>query len=193
MSKDKNPQETPLEKHLKFLKLPFMREHHQEMAQQATKKHWSHLHFIEELAQQEAALRRDRATQRRLRLARFPVIKTLDEFDWSWPKKINRLHIQNLSRLQFIKNKSNVVFLGGVGLGKTHLTSALGYTACLSGNTVLFTTAIDIINSLAASRAAGRLKQYLKKYTTLPGSKKQIPASNTIAEIFYIFKPPFSI
>ena len=81
MTENKTPQESSLEKHLKFLKLPFMREHHQNMAQQAAKKHWSHVHYLEELAEQEAALRRDRATQRRIRLARFPVVKTIDEFD----------------------------------------------------------------------------------------------------------------
>ncbi len=89
----------------------------------------------------------------------------MDEFNWSRPKKINRLQVQNLFRLQFIKNKSDVIFSGGVGPGKTHLASALGYAACLNGHTVLFTSAIDIINTLAAAKAAGRMKQDLKKYT----------------------------
>ena len=121
--------------------------------------------YLEKLADGEAALRRDRSIERRIRLARFPVIKTLDQFNWSWPKKINRLQVQNLFRLKFIKDKSNVIFLGGVGLGKTHLASALGYAACLKGNSVLFATAIDVINTLAAAKAAGRMKQELKKYT----------------------------
>ena len=89
----------------------------------------------------------------------------MDEFNQSWPWSINRLQVQNLFRPQFIKNKSNVIFPGGVGLGKTHLASALGYAACLKGNTVLFTSAIDIINTLTAAKAAGRMKQDLKKYT----------------------------
>jgi len=157
--------ERRLEQHLKYLKLSFMREHHQDLAKQAARKHWSHIRYLEQLAEQETAQRRDRATERRIRSARFPVVKTLDAFNWSWPKEINRLQVQNLFRLQFIETKSNVIFLGGVGLGKTHLASALGYTACLNGNTVLFTTAIDIINTLAAAREAGRMKQALKKYT----------------------------
>nr|CBX29509.1 hypothetical protein N47_J04900 [uncultured Desulfobacterium sp.] len=126
---------------------------------------WSHLDYFEKLADGEAAMRHDRAIQNRIRMARFPVIKTMDQFDWVWPKSINRLQVQNLFRLQFIGNKSNVIFLGGVGLGKTHLASALGYSACLNGNTVLFTTAIDIINTLSAAQFAGRMKQELKKYT----------------------------
>jgi DNA replication protein DnaC len=163
MTENNDP--TLLEQHLKYLKLSFMREHHQDVAKQAARKKWSHIHYLEQLALQEASQRRDRATERRIRAARFPVVKTLDAFSWSWPTVINRLQIQNLFRLQFVENKSNVIFLGGVGLGKTHLASALGYTACLKGNTVLFTTAIDIINTLAAAREAGRMKQLLKKYT----------------------------
>jgi len=153
-----------LDQHLKYLKLPFMRQQHQELAKQAANKHWAHVHYLEKLADGEAALRRDRSTARRIRLARFPVVKTLDQFNWAWPKKINRHQIQNLFRLQFIEKKSNVIYLGGVGLGKTHLASALGYCACLKGYSVLFTTAIDVINTLGVAQAAGRIKQELKKY-----------------------------
>ncbi len=116
-----------LEEHLKYLKLPFIRDHYQAVATQAAKKHWAHVDYLEKLADGEAALRRDRSTQRRIRLARFPVIKTLDQFNWSWPKKINRLQVKNLFRLQFVADKSNVIFLGGVGLGKTHLRATFRY------------------------------------------------------------------
>ena len=162
---DKKEPQSLLDQHLRYLKLSFMQDHHQDLATQAAKKHWSHLDYLEKLADGEASLRRDRSIERRIRLARFPVIKTLDQFNWSWPKNINRLQVQNLFRLQFIKDKSNVIFLGGVGLGKTHLASALGYTACLKGHSVLFATAIDVINTLAAAQAAGRMKKELKKYT----------------------------
>ena len=72
--------------------------------------------------------------------------------------------MKNLFRLRFVDEKSNVIFLGGVGLGKTHLATALGYHACLQGHTVLFCSAVDAINNLAAAQSAGRLKQELKKY-----------------------------
>ncbi|TET88753.1 MAG: ATP-binding protein [Desulfobacteraceae bacterium] len=162
---DKTEPQSLLNQHLIYLKLSFMQDHHQNLASQAARKHWSHVDYLEKLADGEAAMRRDRSIERRIRLARFPVIKTLDQFNWSWPKKINRLQVQNLFRLKFIKDKSNVIFLGGVGLGKTHLASALGYTACLKGNSVLFATAIDVINTLTAAKASGRMKQELKKYT----------------------------
>ena len=141
-----------------------MSSNHQELALQASKKQWSHLDYLDNLAQGEAAFKNDRSTQRRIRLARLPTIKTLDQFDWSWPKKINRLQIQNIFRLQFIPDKSNVIFIGGVGVGKTHLASALAYSACLNGHSALFASAIDIVNTLAASQNTGRMKQELKKY-----------------------------
>jgi DNA replication protein DnaC len=154
-----------LDEHLKYLKLPFIREHFQSFAARAAEKQLAHIDYLEKLADGEAGFRRDHSIQRRIQQARFPVIKTLDQFNWSWPKKINRLQIQNLFRLQFVPDKANVIFLGGVGLGKSHLAAALGYQACLEGHAVLFATAIDVINTLAAAQAAGRMKAELKKYT----------------------------
>ena len=151
-------------KQLVYLRLPYIRENHEAVAQVAARKQWTHIHYLEELVKQESNLRWDRTIKRRIRMARFPVIKTLDQFNWSWPKKINQAQIKNLFRLKFIEEKSNVVFIGGVGLGKTHLASALGYQACLKGHTVLFTSAIDIINNLVSAQHTGVLKQELKKY-----------------------------
>jgi DNA replication protein DnaC len=150
--------------HLSCLKLPYIRENCETVAELAARKQWTHIHYLSELIKQESNLRRDRTIQRRIRLAKFPVVKTLDQFNWSWPKKINRVQIQNLFRLKFIEDKSNVVFIGGVGLGKTHLASAMGYQACLKGYNVLFASAIDTVNNLISAQHAGRLKQELKKY-----------------------------
>jgi len=155
---------TTIDKYLDYLKLPFVRDNYRPMANKAAQKQWDHIHYLGELVATEAAQRKDRATQRRIRMARFPQIKTLEQFKWNWPKKINKMQVENLFRLDFIKQKSNVVLLGGVGLGKTHLATALGYQACLKGYTVFFTTAVDAINSLIAAQTTGRLKQELKKY-----------------------------
>ena len=153
-----------LKKCLNSLKLPYTRDNYEIVGNSAARKKWTHVHYLAELIKQESNLRQDRIIQRRIRMARFPVVKTLDQFNWSWPKKINQAQIQNLFRLKFIEDKSNVVFIGGVGLGKTHLASALGYQACLKGNTVLFASAIDTINNLVAAQHAGTLKQELKKH-----------------------------
>ena len=158
-------EQNPLEPQLHYLKLPFIADHYQDLAKQAAQKTWSHVHYLAQLIEGEASLRMDRATQRRIGTARFPVIKTLEQFRWTWPKTINRLQVQNLFHLEFVKKKSNIIFLGGVGLGKTHLATALAYAACIKGYSVLFATAIDVINTLTVAQNAGRLKQELKKYT----------------------------
>ena len=153
-----------LRAHLGALNLPFMLEHHQAYAQTATDKHWSHLDYLGELLSGEADARAGRRVQRCIKLARFPVLKTIDQFDWNWPSKINRLLIQNLFHLDFVAKHANVVFISGTGLGKSHLMTALGHAACLRGHSVLFTGAIDIINSLAAAQACGSIKQALNHY-----------------------------
>jgi len=150
--------------HLIYLKLSYFREYHQSLAKEALEKNWTQLDFLSRLAEGEALRRKDRATQRRIQAARFPVIKTLEQFNWAWPKKINRAQVQNLFRLSFLKDKANVIFMGGAGLGKSHLAAALAYEGCLAGHTVLFTTAIDIVNTLVAAQSAHRLKAELKKY-----------------------------
>ena len=154
-----------VEHHLTYLKLSFIAEQYAELAKQAAHKRGRMWTTWPDSLEGEADVRRDRATQSRIRLARFPVIKTLEQFRWDWPTRMNRLQVQNHFRLVFIQDKANLIFLGGVGLGKTHLATALGYTACLQGYSVLFASAIDVINTLAAAKSAGRLKAELKKYT----------------------------
>jgi DNA replication protein DnaC len=157
---------TTLDSHLETLRLPFIKEHCQTLATAAAKNSITHFNYLAQLIEGEAALRADRAVARRIQAARFPVIKTLDTFRWDWPKKINRLQIQDLFRLQFVHDKANVIFLGTVGLGKTHLATALGHAACQQGISVLFANAIDVVNTLSAAQLKGTLKTELRKYTT---------------------------
>lgn len=153
-----------LAQHLDYLKLPFLQKHHAELAHQASEQHWDHVEYLRRLIEGQYTDRRQRVVERRLMAARFPVIKTLEQFRWDWPKKINRLQVQNLFRLEFLAQKGNVVFLGNVGLGKTHLAIALGYAACQEGYSVLFAGAINVINDLSAAQKRGQLKRQLKKY-----------------------------
>jgi DNA replication protein DnaC len=158
---------TPLSgvaQHLTSLKRSFMMEQSAALAKQAAQKAWSHVDYLARLAEGEAPLRRDRATKSRLRQAHFPVIKTVEQCRWVWPTRLNRLPVQNHFHLKFMQAKSNLILLGGVGLGPTHLATALGYAACLQGSSVLFARAIEVINTLAAT-GAGRLKAALKQYT----------------------------
>ena len=156
--------QTQLETQLQRLHLHHIESHYQAAATTAAEQQCSYVDYLAWLIEGETTLRDNRSIERRIRNARFPVLKTLEEFQWSWPKKINRPQIQNLFRLAFIATQTNVVLIGNVGLGKTHLSIALGHAACLNGHTVLFTTAVDIINTLAAAQSAGRLKRELARY-----------------------------
>ena len=155
----------PLVEQLDYLKLAFFREQFQPLAKQAAKDQWPPSDYLAALVEGEVQRRQDRALQRRIKAARFPLIKTLDDFQWDWPKALNRMHVQQLFRLDFIDQHANAIFVGGVGLGKTHLATALAYAACVAGHTVLFSTAIDAVNTLTAAQADHRLKPALAKYT----------------------------
>ena len=132
--------QTQLETQLQRLHLHHIKSHYQAAATTAAEQQCSYVDYLAWLIEGETTLRDNRSIERRIRNARFPVLKTLEEFQWSWPKKINRPQIQNLFRLAFIATQTNVVLIGNVGLGKTHLSIALGHAACLNGHTVLFTT-----------------------------------------------------
>jgi DNA replication protein DnaC len=152
------------EEQLEYLNLTHGLNHHAELTAEAAKAKWSHAEFLRRFIGAETAWRQDRALERRLRAARFPVRKSLDQFRWDWPKKINEAQVRHLFELRFVEDHANVVFCGGVGLGKTHLATALGFAACQAGHTVRFTTAVDAINALVAAQASHRLKTELKKY-----------------------------
>ncbi len=179
----------PLVTCLLQLKLSYFREYHQVLAKEAVEKNWTQLDFLGRLVEGEILRRKDHATQRRIQAAHFPVIKTLEQFNWTWPKKINRVHVQNLFRLSFLKDKANVIFMGGAGLGKSHLATALAYEGCLAGHTVLVTTAIDIVNTLAAAQSTHRLKAELKKYISpsivLVDELGYLPIDKTGADLLF--------
>ena len=155
---------TRLDAQLHFLQLHHIQRNYQAFANKAAEQQRSHLDYLAQLVEGEATMRESRSIERRIKNARFPVLKSLDDFQWSWPKKINRPQIQNLFRLGFIASQTNIVLIGNVGIGKTHLSIALGHAACLNGHSVLFTTAVDIINTLAAAQSVGQLKREFQRY-----------------------------
>jgi DNA replication protein DnaC len=161
-----NPEELRLTQQLKALYLSFIAEQYPALADEAAHQQWTGVQYLARLIEGETQRRHDRQIVRRVAAARFPVLKTLEQFNWTWPKKVNQAQVQNLFRLAFLQDKASVVFIGGVGLGKTHLATALGHTACLRGHAVLFATAIEAINSLSAAQAQCRLKCELKKFLT---------------------------
>jgi len=95
--------ELSLRHNLEALKLSAFLDNYSAAAQQAAEKQWGYVDFLGQLAEAEVNARNDRSTQRRIKQARFPVLKTLDTFDWDWPTKINRLKVQDLFRLSFLR------------------------------------------------------------------------------------------
>lgn len=118
------------------------------------------------LTSQEMACREQRRVKTRISQANFPVTKTIDAFDFLFPKTINKSQVMNLFDLRFVEQKHNVILMGPPGTGKTHLALALGYQACLQGIKTLFTTAMNLINHLSASLADHSLLKAMKAFTS---------------------------
>lgn len=151
---------------LRHLSLTFFAQHYEAMGQEAARAQLGHVEYLHRLVEGEAAARYERSVQRRIKAAHLPVPKTLEQFNWSWPSKINRAQVQDLFRLRFIEQNTNAVFIGGVGLGKTHLAVALAHTACLHNVPTLSAPAVDIVNTLSAAQATNTLPKALKAYIT---------------------------
>jgi DNA replication protein DnaC len=122
--------------------------------------------ILQRLFTGELEAKRTRAAEARLKKARIPVVKTLDQFNLSWPSAINRDLVRHLFTLRFLDGPANVVFIGPVGVGKTHLAEALAYEACQRGISVLFTTAVAMIQELEAAQINGTLKREMRRYTS---------------------------
>ena len=158
------PKPEDLTEVLRRLSLTTIAEHYEDLGGEAAREGLSHVEYLRRLAEAEAAARYERSVQRRTQAARLPVLKTLEQFDWSWPRKINRVQVQDLFRLRFVEQNTNVVFIAGVGLGKTHLAVALAHSACLHNVSTLFAPAVEIVNTLSAAQATNTLSKALKAY-----------------------------
>ena len=118
------------------------------------------------LTSQEIASREQRRVKTRIAQANFPVTKTIDAFDFSFPKAINKSQVMDLFDLRFVEQKHNVILMGPPGTGKTHLALSLGYQACSQGVKTLFTTAMNLINHLSASLADHSFLKAMKTFTS---------------------------
>ncbi|MCD6158411.1 MAG: IS21-like element helper ATPase IstB [Euryarchaeota archaeon] len=148
------------------LRLKAMAEILEETLKETQTDNLSPVDILTLLASQEIAQRQERLVKTRINQAQFPVIKTLDAFDFSFPKSINKSLILNLFDLHFIEEKGNVIIMGPPGTGKTHMALALGYQASLQGIKTRFTTAINLINLLSASLADNSFLKAMKSFTS---------------------------
>lgn len=158
--------EQTLKQQLDYLKWCYVRDHYSQQATFVAQQSGSPLHYLAYLVDGEYNRVQDSRALWRIKEAKLPLVKSMDQFEWDFPTSINRNMITDLFRMEFIRKKHNVILLGGVGVGKTHISLALGREACLRGHSVLFTTAIDIVNTLSAAQKAGRFKHELRKLTS---------------------------
>ena len=154
-----------LEQHLAELKLARIAEMYREVLDEAARQNTSPLEILATLINAEVTARRERAVQRRIQQAKLPPRKTLEDYDFTYPKRIPKQKVLRLFDCQFVEQHQCAVFIGPTGLGKTHLLTALAYTACEKGLSVHFTRVVDMINTLTTAQLKGTLEKVLKTYT----------------------------
>jgi DNA replication protein DnaC len=154
-----------LQEHLQRLRLFKSRERLEALLQDATTKECSFADFLDQVLSEEVASKTAKHVTMRTQLARFPFVKSLESFDFSYQPSIDRKQIQALSMCHFVEHGENLVILGPPGVGKTHLAVGLGLKAIEHGYRVLFTTAAVLIAALTRALAEGRLDDKLKVYT----------------------------
>jgi DNA replication protein DnaC len=150
------------------LKAPTLRQSVARLAERAKAEGWSHEEFLAACLQREVAAREAHGGEGRIRQARFPARKSLEEFDFDHARSLKREVIAHLGTLDFVAAKENVVFLGPPGTGKTHLAVGLGMRACQAGHRVAFATAAGWVARLADAHAAGRLQGELVRLGRSP-------------------------
>src|SRR5512142_1051439 len=150
------------------LKAPTLRESVSRLAERARAENWSHEEYLAACLQREVSARESHGGEGRIRAARFPARKSLEEFDFDHARGLKREVIAHLGTLDFAAARDNVVFLGPPGTGKTHLAIGLAIRACQAGHRVLFATAAEWVARLAEAHHAGRLQHELIRLGRYP-------------------------
>jgi DNA replication protein DnaC len=150
------------------LKAPTLRTSAARLAERARAESWTHEEFLVACLQREVAARESHGGEGRIRAARFPARKSLEEFDFDHARGLKRDTVAHLGTLDFVTARENVVFLGPPGTGKTHLAIGLGIRACQAGHRVQFATALQWVARLAEAHTAGRLQTELVRLGRYP-------------------------
>jgi len=150
------------------LKAPTLRQSVARLTERARAEGWTHEEFLAACLQREVAAREAHGGEGRIRQARFPARKSLEEFDFDHARGLKRDTVAHLGTLDFVTARENVVFLGPPGTGKTHLAIGLAIRACQAGHRVLFATAAQWVARLADAHAGGRLQAELARLGRYP-------------------------
>jgi DNA replication protein DnaC len=150
------------------LKAPSLFEGVERLSARAREENWTHQEFLAACLDREVSARAAHGGQARVKAARLPAYKTLEEFDFDTQRSVRREVIAHLGALDFVEERSNVIFLGPPGTGKTHLSIGLAIRACLAGHRVAFATAAEWVARLGAAHDAGRLHDELRRLGRIP-------------------------
>src|SRR6202167_4638980 len=150
------------------LKAPTLRESVDRLAQRGRTETWAHEEFLVACLQREVAARDSHGGEGRIRAARFPARKSLEEFDFDHARGLKRDLVAHLGTLDFVAGRENIVFLGPPGTGKTHLAAGMAIRACQAGHRVAFATAADWVARLADAHHAGQLQAELTRLGRYP-------------------------
>jgi DNA replication protein DnaC len=156
-----------LEHYLKQLKLPSILREYEKLAAVCQAERADYQTYLLRLVEVETADRERRAAQRRVKAARFPVIKTLDTFDFGAQPSINQQLVRQLLRGEYLDSRENVLFIGNSGTGKTHLATALAFAACQQGRRVRFCTATGLVTQLLERRQDRELERFQRQLERL--------------------------
>jgi DNA replication protein DnaC len=138
------------------------------LAERAREEQWGYERFAEALLSTEVASRDSHGGEGRIKAARFPARKTLEEFDFTFQRSVKRQVVEHLGQLDFLHARENVVLLGPPGTGKTHLAIAVSIRACLAGHRVQFATATEWVARLAEAKRNNSLDQELRRLSFIP-------------------------
>jgi len=150
-----------LNTYLRQLRLPTFVKNYPQFAADAARNNLDHTRFLLALAEQEVQQREANMIQRRIKAARFPVLKELADFDFSALPKLNKAEILDLSRGEYIQKRSSLIFIGNPGLGKTHLATGIALAACRQRRKVRFWTAASLVNELLQAQDEHRLHRFI--------------------------------
>ena len=150
------------------LKMPRTQAVAASFAESARQEGWDYLEFLSRILAEEVASRETHGGQHRVKAARFPQTKTLDDFDFTHQRSVSRQQIAHLHQLDFLREAHNVIFLGPPGTGKTHLSIALGVQAARRGYRVAFATATEWVMRLQEAKRVGRLAEELGRLGRIP-------------------------